>query len=238
MTRLRALLSRLAGLLPSARRERELADELEGHLQMHIDDNLRAGMTAEEARREAMMRLGGVEPIKQIYREQRSVPVVENTLHDFRFALRQLRKNPGFTATAIFILALGMCASVAIFAFVDAALLKPLPYRNPQRLVGVFEKLELCPTCPLSYPDYVDWKKMNKSFSSLDVYQQTGFSLTTKAGAEEVRVARVKDGFFRTLGVNPALGRDFYSGEDLPGAPRAVLLSYTAWQQRYGGRTD
>src|SRR5579863_10480504 len=110
---------------------------------------------------------------------------------DLRYSLRQLQTNPGFAIVSILVLALGMCASVAIFAFVDAALLKPLPYRNPQRLVGVFEKLELCPTCPLSYPDYVDWKKMNKSFSSLDVYQQTGFSLTTKAGAEEVRVARV-----------------------------------------------
>jgi macrolide transport system ATP-binding/permease protein len=238
MKGLRALLSRLLGLLPDARRERELADELEGHLQMHIDDNLRRGMSAEEARREALMRLGGVEPIKQIYRERRSLPFLENLMQDIRFALRQLRKNPGFTATAIFILALGMCASVAIFAFVDAALIKPLPYLNPTRLVGVFERIEVCHECNLSYFDYLDWKKMNKSFSSLDVYQHTGMMLSTAEGAKAAKGARVSDGFFRTLGVTPALGRDFYTGEDLPQAPRTVLVSYAAWQQRFGGKPD
>jgi macrolide transport system ATP-binding/permease protein len=238
MKRLRGWMLRIAGLVPSARRERELADEIEGHLGMHIDDNLRLGMSLEEARREAVIRLGGVESTKQIYRERRSVPLLENTLQDFRFAIRQLRKNPGFTATAIFILALGMCASVAIFAFVDAALIKPLPYQNPGRLVGVFERIEGCVQCDLSYLDYLDWKKRNQSFSSLDVYQHTGMMLNTSDGAKAAQAARVSDGFFRTLGVTPVLGRDFYPGEDLPQASRTVLLSYAGWQERYGGKAD
>lgn len=238
MRLIRTFLKRLTGLFPSARRERELNDELEAHLQLHIDDNIRAGMTPHQARREAVMRLGGVEPTKQEYRERRTIPFLENTIGDFRFALRQLKKNPGFTATAVFILALGMCASIAIFAFVDAALLKPLPYNSPNRLVGVFERIEGCPFCNLSYLDYLDWKKLNKSFQSLDVYVHNGMMLNTPDGVKAAKGARVSDGFFRTLGVTPVLGRDFYPGEDLPQAPHTVLLSYSAWQERYGGKAD
>ena len=240
MRRLRAWMLRLAGMLPNERRERELTDELEGHLHMHIDDNIRRGMTPELARRDALLKLGGVESTKQAYRERRTVPVLENLLRDVRFAIRQLRKNPGFSATAILMLALGMCASVAIFAFVDAALIKPLPYRNPARLVGVYENvpLILCPQCNLSYPDYLDWKRLNTVFSSLDAYESSGLTLSTPAGAQPARGVRVTDGFFRTLGVTPALGRDFHAGEDLPAAPRAVMLSYAVWQQRYGGKPD
>src|SRR5262245_19317343 len=110
-------------------------------------------------------------------------------LQDARFAIRLLRKNPGFTITAILMLALGLCASVAIFAFVDAALLKPLPYRDPARLVGVFERISTIPYSNLSYPDYLDWKRLNRTFSSLDVYQRNGFTLTTPGGAQPVRGA-------------------------------------------------
>ena len=134
-------------------------------------------------------------------------------------------------------LALGMCASVAIFAFVDAALIKPLPYRNPTRLVNAFETVEGRPSA-LSYPDYLDWKKLNSVFSSFDAYRHSPFSLTTPSGVQKASGARVTDGFFRTLGVTPVLGRDFHPGEDLPAAPRTTLLSYATWQQRYGGKPD
>lgn len=164
--------------------------------------------------------------------------MLDNIPRDFRFAFRQLRQAPGFTATAIVVLALGMCASVAIFAFVDAALLKPLPYGDPIRLVAVFETNALFTQSNLSYPDYLDWKRMNTVFSSLDIYQSQGYTLTTAEGAQPVRVARVSDGFFRTLGVTPVLGRDFVAGEDLASAPRVALLSYGTWQTRYGGRRD
>jgi hypothetical protein len=164
--------------------------------------------------------------------------MLANLLQDIQFALRQLHKNPGFTCTAVLMLAIGICASVAIFAFVDAALIKPLPYRDPSQLVGVFESVPMFPQSDLSYPDYLDWKKLNKVFRSLDVYQRTRFMLSTPEGAEPVRSARVSDGFFRTLGVTPALGRDFREGEDLLSAPRTVILSYSVWQKRYGGQPD
>ncbi|HMF59195.1 MAG TPA: ABC transporter permease, partial [Vicinamibacterales bacterium] len=159
----------------------------------------------------------------------------DNMLQDARFTIRQLRKSPGFTCTAIFTLALGLCASVAIFAFVDAALLKPLPYPSPSRLVGVFESVQMFPQSNLSYPDYLDWKRLNKSLESLSAYQGGGVTLATATGVQRAPGARVSDDFFRTLGVAPILGRDFRPGEDLPAAPRAVILSYAAWQGRYGG---
>src|SRR6201999_4331631 len=162
----------------------------------------------------------------------------ETTLQDFRFSLRQLRKNLGFTITAILMLALGMAASVAIFSFVDAALLKPLPYRDSNRLVGVFESIALFKQSNLSIPDYYDWKKRNEVFTSLEIYQGNGMTMSTNHGVEPVRIGRVSDGFFRVLGVTPILGRDFASGEDLLSAPRTVLLTYAAWQKRYGLSPD
>lgn len=164
--------------------------------------------------------------------------LLDNLAQDSRYTLRQLRKNPGFTATAVLMLALGMCASVAIFAFVDAALFKPLPYRNPATLLGVYEHIDLCPRCNLSYLDYLDWKKLNKVFTSLELYNGNGFILTTSAGVEPARGVQVSAGFFRTLGVAPMLGRDFYAGEDKPGAPRTVMLSHDSWMKRYGGKSD
>src|SRR5580704_7478812 len=159
-------------------------------------------------------------------------------IQDIRYALRQLRKNPGFASTAILILALGTSASIAIFGFVDAALIKPLPYANPNRLVEVTESVPMIPHSYLSYPNYLDWKKLNQVFSSMDVFGGTGYLLRTPTGSEPVPAARVSDGFFHTLGVTPMLGRDFYAGEDLPAAPRTVILSYATWQKRYGGRKD
>lgn len=157
---------------------------------------------------------------------------------DFRYAFRQLRKSPGFAITAILVLALGIAASTAIFGFVDAALIKPLPYPNADRLVLVTESVPIIPRANLSYPDYLDWKKLNQVFSSLEVWRGDGFLVRTPSGTEPVSAARVSDGFFRTLGVSPMLGRDFYPGEDLPKAPNTVILTYGAWQKRFGGRKD
>jgi len=139
MRRLRALALRFPGLFRTERRERELAAEMEGHLQMHIDDNLRAGMTPAQARREALLKLGGLATVEAC-RERNTIQFVEHLVQDTRLSLRQMRRNVGFTATAILMLALAIASCVSIFAFVDAALIKPLPYRSPARLVGVYEQ--------------------------------------------------------------------------------------------------
>lgn len=241
MKLLRAWALRLAGMLPGTRRarERELAAEIDSHLQMHIDDNLRAGMTPEQARREAILQLGGVEATKEAYRDRSTIPFLEHLLQDLRFTIRQMRKNLGFTCTGVFVLALGMCASVAIFAFVDAALIKPLPYRDQSRLVAVSETSTDYPRALLSYADFADWKKLNHAFKSIDAYALNGgFTLSTQTGAESAAGTRVSSGFFRTLGVAPLLGRDFYPGEDSPAAARTAIISYAAWLKRFGGRDD
>ncbi|HEU4715040.1 MAG TPA: ABC transporter permease [Pyrinomonadaceae bacterium] len=238
MRHLRAWLWRLKGLFAKDARERELADEIESHLQMHIDDNIRAGMSPSEARRVAVMKLGGVDQTKEAYRDRATIPFLESVVQDLRFTFRQLRKNPAFTITATLMVALGIGASVAIFAFVDAALIKPLPYRDPSRILFVTETTPEIPRANLSYFDYLDWKKLNNVFDSLEVFNQRGYIMSTSAGMEMVTGGRVSDGFFRTLGVAPVLGRDFYAGEDLPEAPRTVILSFASWQKRFGGKDD
>lgn len=236
MRHLRAWLWRVKGLFTKDARERELADEIESHLQMHVDDNIRAGMSPAEARRVAVMKLGGVDQTKEAYRDRATIPFLESVLQDLRFTFRQLRKNPAFTITATLMVALGIGASVAIFAFVDAALIKPLPYRDPARILFVTETTPEIPRANLSYFDYLDWKKLNNVFDSLEVFNERGYIMSTPAGMEMVTGGRVSDGFFRTLGVAPVLGRDLYAGEDLPEAPRTVILSYAAWQKRFGGK--
>ena len=163
---------------------------------------------------------------------------MNGVMQDVRFSLRQLNKNLGFACTAVFVLAMGIAASTAIFAFVDAALIKPLPYADPTRLVDVTESIAMIPRANLSYADYVDWKKQNQVFSSFDAYTGAGYILTSANGTEPVPAARVTSGFFRTLGVKPLLGRDFYQGEDSPGAASVVILPYSTWQNRFGGRAD
>ena len=163
---------------------------------------------------------------------------MENLLQDVRYALRQLRKSPGFAITAILILTIGIGASTAIFGFVDAALIRPLPYAEPGRLVDVNESAAMFPRCNLSYQDYLDWKKLNQVFSSLDAYNQYGYLLRNSSGSEPVSAIRVSTGFFKTLGVAPFLGRDFHAGEEQLEAPQTVILSYATWQKRYGGRKD
>jgi len=236
--RLRVAASRVRGIFRRRRLDEDFQQEIDSHLALLTEENLRRGMTPEEARRAARVRLGGVTQLRETHRELHGLPTVETLAQDARHALRMLRKHPGFTAAAVLVLALGICASLSIFAFVDAALIKPLPYPNPTRLVGVTESVALFPRANLSYPDYLDWKRLNNVFESLDVSTGTGYLLKTPAGAQPAAGARISAGFFRTLGVSPMLGRDFHEGEDSPGAPQTAILSYGAWQRWFGGKRD
>ncbi len=229
--------NKLALLFRRRRFRADLDEEMAFHREQAEREFIAGGMTPEAARYAAMRQFGNTARLKE-----KSHEVVgfrfETVVQDLRFALRQLRKSPGFAATAILILALGIGASVAIFAFVDAALLKPLPYPDPTLVVAVNESTDLFPRNNLSYADYVDWKRMNTVFSSMDVYTAHRFEFNTPSGTESVHGLRVSAGFFGTLGIHPMLGRDFHQGEDAEGASPVVILRYGAWQRRFGGRRD
>jgi predicted permease len=229
---------RKLGLLFGRRRFRsDLDEEMAFHRAEAEKAFVAEGMTPAAARYTAMRQFGNSSAVKEQSHEVVGFRI-ETVLQDLRFALRQIRKNPGFAVTAILILALGMGVSVAIFAFVDAALLQPLPYAQPNRLVAVDESTALFPRNNLSRDDYEDWKRMNRTLSSLDVYTGTGYLLRTASGTDPVPARRVSDGFFRTLGVRMMLGRGFLPGEDQPGKPKIVVLSYGTWLKRFSGRTD
>ena len=228
----------LMQLFSRHRRYDELSESIREHLDEKIADLMDRGMTPEEAERTARREFGNAPLIEERSREVWQWNTPESILADFRYTLRQLRRAPGFALTAIIVLALGIGASAAIFAFVDAALLEPLPYADPNRLMAVNESSAESPLWPLTYPDFVDWQRMNKSLSSLDVFTGAGYLLHTHNATEPVRAARVSGGFFRTLGVQPLLGRDFAPGEDRLGGPNVTLISYGAWLHRFGGRND
>ena len=216
---------------------RELQEEMAFHRDLAEKEFVAQGMPADEAHYAARRQFGNDLRLRD---ESHRIAGFgfESVCQDLRFALRQLRKNPGFAATAILILTLGIGASVTIFSFVDAALISPLPYHDPSRLVVVFESNSLGSRFHVSYLDYLDYARENKVFTSLDVYAPYDFMQQTPTGVQKADGARVSAGFFRTLGVTPILGRDFRPAEDQPLAPRAVLLSYAAWQRRYGGRRE
>lgn len=218
------------------RNTEDFAEEIKAHLALEADELQREGLSEEQARRQARVEFGNVSAAKERFYLRERMEWFDNLVRDLRFALRQISRNRGFTAAAVLVLALGMGASVALFAFVDAALLEPLPYANPNQLMSVNESNVENQRWPLSYLDYVDWQRLNKSFRSLDVYGGAGYLLRTASGAEPVQAERVSGGFFKTLGVQPMLGRDFYANEDRPGGPNVALLSHAAWLARFGAR--
>jgi predicted permease len=214
----------------------DFAEEIKSHLDLEADELKREGLSEDEARRKARLEFGNVCAAQERFYLKNRVVWLDNLAQDTRFAVRQLVRNPGFSVIAILVLALGIGTCVAISGFVDAALLKPLPYEKPGRLMSVNEGSIESPRWPLSYPDYLDWQRLNQSFASFDIYGGRGFLFRTSSGAVPVHGERVTGSFFQTLGVHLMLGRDFYPDENRPGGPNVVILSYGAWLNRFGAR--
>jgi predicted permease len=241
MKTLRAFLLRLAGTIQGGSRDR-FAEELEGHLQMHTEDNVRKGMSATEARRDALMKLGGIEQTRELYHDRRTLPVLEVFLQDLRYGLRMLRKNPGFTAVAVLSLALGIGANTTIFTVVNAILLSALPVRDLPRLVEMdtvdtktlvtqarSEKLGM------SFPNFQDYRRDNQVFTDLAAF--VPINLTWSGGSEprQLQGELVSATYFDTLGIRPVHGRFFMPDEDTkPSGNDVAVLSYALWANKLG----
>jgi predicted permease len=235
MRRLREWIFRFGGLFNKQRKDRELDHEIESHVQMHVDDNVRLGMTPEEARREAMIKLGGIESMKEAYRDQRGLPTLETLWQDVRYGVRMLRKNPGFTAVAVLTLALGIGANTAIFSVVNAVLLRPLPYPEPGRLVQLRADWSGKSGTEIGSVTFVEVKAQSQSLARIAAYTGGDMTLTGAGSAERVVAGAVTADFFPLLGVQPALGRNFAREEDTPNGPKAAILGHGLWQSRFGG---
>jgi putative ABC transport system permease protein len=241
MRKLRAFFVRIAGWWGRERRERELREELDAHFQMHVDDNLRAGMSPPEARRQAALRFGSVDSAKESVRAAWTVGFLEATRQDLVYAFRGLRRNPAFALTAILSLSLGIGASIAIFTVADNLLLRPLPYREPGRLVMVWEtnmhRLRSRYNV-ISPANYRDWKSQNSVFEGMAAFTSGKSTLNDGRQVEELDEQYVTADLFPLLGVKPYRGRLFSPADDLPNTPNYVVISYRLWQAWFGGAED
>src|SRR5580693_662955 len=234
MNRMRILGVRVRGLFGRSRRESELETELQSHLDAITEENIRRGMAPEEARRGARREFGGLEQTKELYRQQRGLPFLETFLEDIRFGTRMLAKNPGFTIVAVLTLALGIGANAAIFSVVDAVLLRPLAYKDADRLVTILHNGDN----PVAVANYIDWRDQSSSFEAMGAADYWSANLSGIDSPEHILGLSVTQSLLPLLGVEPLLGRLFARGEDQKGAEHEVILSYGLWQRRFAGDSN
>jgi predicted permease len=258
MRKIRSYLLRFVGLFRKKRREQDFSEEMESHLQMHIEDNLRAGMSAQEARRLALMKLGGVEQTKEIYRDRRGLPLLETLFQDLRYGIRMLRKNPGFTCVAVLTLALGIAVNTAVFTAFDALVLRPRPVKDPDSLASLSRITPGERHGSFSYPDYLHYRDHSKSFSALSLFAfgmavtssdlpatvpeatprvagAVGFQLPQllQGSAQPIMCYFVSGNHFPMLGATPLLGRILLPEDDQLNSPPVVLMSGDFWQMQF-----
>jgi putative ABC transport system permease protein len=238
MKSLRAWFMRLFGVFGSSRSERDLSAELESHLQLHIDDNLRAGMPPGEARRRAVIALGGVESTKEAVRDRRGLPGIESLARDVRYGIRSLVKAPGFTLAGVVILGLGIGVNSAIFTVVNAVVLKPLPYAGADRIMRLWQTpppgLFTTPIFPLSPANFIDWEAQASSFEAMAIYRGGRRTLTGQGEPDAVQLLTGSASFMPIFGVSPMMGRGFTKEENSEGGARVVILSDFFWRTRFG----
>lgn len=243
MRRLRALSLRVMSLLRSGQVEKEFAAELDAHLALHIEDGMRAGLSESEARRQALIKLGGAEQARQAHRDGRGLLWLENFVQDVRYGLRTLRRSPGFAVTAVLTLGLGIGACTAIFSLVNAVLIRSLPYGDPERLVYLFT-----PSPSLKIPDevispgYADFYDIlgeSRLYENASNFEQALFSVATQGpgqrAAQRIGAARVDENFFTTLESAPELGRAIGAEDNQPGHEKVAAISHALWMSMFGG---
>ncbi len=221
----------------------ELDDELRAYVEASAAEKMKSGMSPDAALRAARLEMGSTDALKEEVNSVGWESIVNTFQQDFRFAIRMLRKSPGFTSVAILTLTLGIGANTAIFSVVYAALLRPLPYFQPHRLITLGEVRpheELATGLAsqywnASYPDYIDWSRQSRTFSSLAGFQREGFVVRGSGEPRFISGGQSTTNFFSTLGVTPLLGRDFASGEEVASGPKVAILSYAFWRSEFAG---
>src|SRR5216683_875883 len=234
----RMFVQRLFSLFRRRRLENDLDDELRSHLEMAVELNVRKGMSGEDARREALRCFGGVEQTKEIYREQRGLPMIETVMQDFRFGFRMLRRSPGFSLLASLCLTLGIGANAAVFSWIEGILFRPYPAVTHQdRLVAVGGTARgEAGGNPLSWPDFLDLQRSCTLCETLFVSKITGTTLSIGERAERTTGSIVSANYFDAIGVHPILGRGFLPGEDVGQSAHPVaVISYQLWKGRFKG---
>lgn len=234
MRRLRALWMRIRGLFSGGRAGDEFDTELKNHVEEHTRDGLRAGLSKDEARREALLRLGGMEQARQAYRDRATLPVLESLLREVRYALRGFRRNPLFAITAIATLALGIGATTAVFSVVDRILFRSLPYAHPEELVSVGLTAPIIPQEFMLGDSYFKWEDNQTAFSQLTSEQGASECDLTERNPQRLNCANVEQNFLPTMGISPILGRNFLPEEDRPQGPKVALISHGLWVSRFG----
>ena len=230
----RRFIARLRGAVGVGRDERDVAEELDAHLQIATDEHVRRGMTPSDARRAAVIEAGGVVQAEEAYRDARGFPVIESIVRDATFALRSMRKNPGFAATVVLTLALSIGATTAMFSVVNGVLLNPLPFANADRLVWTVNR-GTRPYDAMSPPDFADWGRLNDAFEQVGGWMVSQVDVVGGAAPVHLTSADVSGNWFAMLGVHMALGRGFVADDEGAGKPKIVVLSYHVWQTQFGG---
>jgi predicted permease len=230
--KLRLTAHRLLALGRKRRLDKELEGEIRAHLEMAELDAQAAGLSPDDARRQARRGFGGVEQMKEEHRDRRSVRWMENLLRDFRYGMASLARDPGFAAVTIGLLALGVGANSAMFSIVDAVLLKPLPFPEPERMVRVWETPpgQRNGTTTLTF---LDWKRQSELFEALSFESATKAAVAMDGYPERIPGKLVTADYFQVFRVKPQIGRTFARGEDQPGAPPVVVLSHAFWQTQF-----
>ena len=231
---------RLQSLFRRRRVDRELEDEFRFHLDQLIEEEIAAGVAAEEARRSALRKMGGITQFQEESRDMRRVNYIDDLLRDVRYAARNLRRSPGFATLAVLIMALGIGANTAVFSVVNAVLLKPLSYQDPDRIVTLSDSWRTgeAPTDlskQVSILNFQDWHDQSSSFEAMAYYASRETAVMPGATAEYARVTSVSPEFFRVFAIEPIAGRFFTAEEMKPGSGGAVMISYAYWQSRFGG---
>jgi putative ABC transport system permease protein len=218
-------------------REQDLEEEIQAHLRMAIRDRMERGETREHAEAAARREFGNVLLVKDVTRDMWGWTWPGQLLQDLGYALRQLRRSPGFTIVAVLTLAIGMGANTAVFSVIDTILLRPLPYRDPDQLVRLYETEAAPGNYPFAPPDYLDWKAQNKTFADMALFGWfQDMNLSGEGRPDHVLGVPTEANFFSLLGVNPLLGRTWAAGEDQPGKGQEVILSYGLWRSLFAGK--